>query len=151
MKTHSIAEILSAHEFFSDMKPEHIEFISGCAKVSHFASGKFMILAGEPADNFYLIRSGHTAVEIEIGNQVRTIHSPGPGEFVGWSWILPPARWRYDVRVVEDVSAISFDAECVRKKCEADFEFGYHIYRRILKIVIERLMATRIQMIDMYA
>ena len=151
MKTFSIAEVLTKHDFFSGLRPEHIDFISGCASIMQFPKGKFMLMAGDPSSHFYLIRSGHAVVEIETGNQIRVINSPGPDDLVGWSWILPPATWRYDVRVTEDVSAIAFDAECVRKKCDEDFEFGYYVYREILKIVIERLMASRIQMLDMYA
>lgn len=151
MKTQSISDVLAKHDFFADMSPEHIDFIAGCATIVHFRVGDFVMLAGEPCTHFYLARSGRAVVEVETGNQTRVIHSPGPGDIIGWSWVMPPAIWRYDVRVTEEMSAIAFDAKCVREKCEADYEFGYHIYKRILEIVIERFMATRIQMMDVYA
>ncbi len=151
MKTKTIPELLRENEFFSELPDDDIEFIAGCAQIAHFAKGKFVMLAGEPCTHFYLVRTGRAVVEVETANRARVIHSPGPGDLIGWSWVLPPATWRYDVRVIEDISAIAFDAECVRRKCEEDTEFGYHIYRRILELVIERLMATRIQMLDMFA
>jgi CRP-like cAMP-binding protein len=110
-----------------------------------------MVLRGNPTTEFYLIRKGRAALEVDAGNNTCVIHTVSKGNVIGWSWVEPPFRWRYDVRVIEPVRAIAFDAECVRQKCEADPVFGYEMYKRFIRIVINRLMATRVQLTDMYA
>ncbi len=151
MKTLSIKDLLGRTDFARGMSADDIEFLSGCASFARFSRGEFMMLAGDPCDHFYLIREGKAAVEVESGNQVSVIYAPSPGDIVGWSWTMPPSVCRYDVRVMDSVSAIDFDARCVLRKCEEDNRFGYHVYKRILEVVIERLMATRVQMLDMYS
>lgn len=151
MKTHPISEMLAKQEFFRDMSPEHLEFFAGCASNVRFDEGKFLVLRGKPTTHFFLIRKGRAALEVDAGNRTCTIQTVSGGNVIGWSWVEPPYKWRYDVRVLEPVRAIAFDAECVRKKCEADPVFGYEMYKRFIRIVINRLMATRVQLTDMYA
>jgi len=150
MKIHTIPGILGEVPFFKDLKPEYREFLAGCARNVHFKPGEFLLLAGKDTTHFYLIREGHVALEMEAGNKVFSIQTIGEGQILGWSWLVPPYTWHYDARAVEPVSAISFDAKCVREKCEKDPVFGYELLKRFSRLIAERLMATRIQMADLY-
>jgi hypothetical protein len=79
-----------------------------------------------------------------------TISTHGPGELIGWSWLFPPYRWHFDGRVVERGSAIAFDGECLRGKAEGDHDLGYELMKRFAAQMVERLQATRIQLLDLY-
>ena len=151
MKTRSISQLLSEEEFFKGLNEQQLDFIAGCAKNVHFSEGQFMVLRGKPTTHFYLIRNGRAALEVDAANKTLVIQTVSQGHVIGWSWVEPPYKWRYDVRVLEDVSAVAFDAECVREKCDADPVFGYEMYKRFIRIVINRLMATRVQLTDMYS
>ena len=48
------------------------------------------------------------------------------------------------------VSAIAFDGACLRGKCEADHDLGYELMQRIAQVIIERLQATRLRLLDVY-
>ena len=48
------------------------------------------------------------------------------------------------------MSAIAFDGACLRGKCEADHDLGYELMRRIAQVIIERLQATRLRLLDVY-
>jgi len=82
---------------------------------------------------------------------VITIHTVAPGEIVGWSWLFPPHRWHFDVRTRRATHALRFDGKCLREKCERDHDLGYEFLRRFIFIAGERLEATRMQLLDMYA
>jgi len=69
---------------------------------------------------------------------------------VGVSWLVPPYRWTYDARAVERVRAISLDAECLRGKCDDDPALGYDMMTRFVPILVQRLQATRLQLLDVY-
>lgn len=150
MKIHSIAESLARLPFFDDMSREHLDFISGCASNVRFRGGEMILSQGRPADRFYLIRSGEVSLELHAGNRTLEIVTVGEGEMLGWSWIVPPYTWHYSVRAINSVAAIAFKADCVREKCDADPVFGYDMFRRFTRLIVERLMATRIQLLDVY-
>jgi CRP-like cAMP-binding protein len=112
-----------------------------------------MILrAGEPADRFYIIRHGKVGVEVfapEVGPI--TIETLGEGDVLGWSWLFPPYRWVFDARALELTRAIALDGKCLREKCDEDPRLGYDLMKRFAQIMVERLQATRLQLIDLYS
>jgi CRP-like cAMP-binding protein len=151
MNLRTISDLLVDQDFFRGIKRDYIDFIAGCASNVHFRKGQFIALRGKPASHFYLIRSGHAALEVDAANRTVIIQTVSAGHVIGWSWLEPPYEWQYDVRTVEDVSAVAFDATCVREKCDGDPVFGYEMYKRFIRVVINRLDATRVQLTDMYA
>jgi CRP/FNR family transcriptional regulator, cyclic AMP receptor protein len=139
------------HPFFAGLREDYIELIAGCARNVHFEAGQFLYRHGEPADEFFLLRHGRVALEISApGRAPATFQTLGPGEIVGVSWLLPPYRWAYDARVVEAVRAIGMDAKCLRGKCDADHDLGYAMMLRFVPVLVERLQATRMQLLDVY-
>ena len=73
------------------------------------------------------------------------------GDVLGWSWLFPPYRWNFDIRAVELIRAIALDAKCLRTKCDEDHDLGYEMMKRFSVILVERLRATRLQVLDLYA
>ena len=78
---------------------------------------------------------------------IETLHD---GDVVGWSWLFPPHRWHFDGRATAPTSLIAFDGACLRGKCDADHELGYQLMRRFAASIVERLQATRLQLLDVY-
>jgi len=73
------------------------------------------------------------------------------GDVLGWSWLLEPFRWRFDARAVDEVRAIALDGKCLRTKCEENHDMGYEVLKRFAGIIEQRLDATRLQLLDVYA
>lgn len=78
------------------------------------------------------------------------IQTVGPGEVVGWSWLLPPYRWQFDGRAVDAVEGVVFDGAWLRQQCEQDHELGYSLLRQMVAVISSRLAATRLQRLDIY-
>ena len=74
----------------------------------------------------------------------------GPGQILGWSWIISPYKWHFEARALEDVRAIALDGECLRNKCEEDPKLGYEMLKRFSHILEQRLQSTRMQLLDVY-
>jgi CRP-like cAMP-binding protein len=67
----------------------------------------------------------------------------GPGEVVGWSWLLPPHRWQFAARALDPVRALELDAVELRRLCESDAEIGFELAKRLMAVICNRLAATR--------
>jgi CRP-like cAMP-binding protein len=147
----TIADLTAASRSFADLDRRHLELIAGCGETARFAAGKHLFRTGEPADRFYLIRHGTVALDLIAAGHELTIETIHDGEIAGFSWLFEPHRWLFDARAVHDTSAVAFDAVCLRGKCEADHELGYQLMRRMTALAVDRLQATRLQLLDVYA
>lgn len=147
----TIEDMLESHPFFAGLSPYALELIAGCASNVHFAEGSRIFDEGAPASLFYVIRQGRVALEV---------HSPakGPliidtmdgGDVLGWSWLIPPYQYFASARAVTPVRATALDGACLRGKCEADTDLGYHLLKRVTTVMYKRLQSTRIRLLDLY-
>jgi CRP-like cAMP-binding protein len=147
----TLEPLLADHSFFRDLPPDYIRLLAGCAKNVRFEAGQAIFREGEDADQFYLIRDGRVALEVftpERGSA--PILTLGAGDALGWSWLIPPYKWRFDARAIETTLAFALDGKCLRGKCEEDPRLGYELLKRIAEVIVERLHATRLQMLDVY-
>jgi CRP/FNR family transcriptional regulator, cyclic AMP receptor protein len=144
--------ILTEEAFFKDMDPHSLEVIAGCASTARFAADDWIFQEGEDATRFYLIRSGKVALKAFVpGRGEVTIQTIEPGDVLGWSWLLPPYHWHFGARALELTRAIAFDGECLRMKAESDHDLGYELFKRFSQKIIERLQATRLQLLAVNA
>lgn len=147
----SIVDLLEEHPLFAGLDADARELVAGCATNVHFAPDEMIFRNNDAADRFYVVRLGKAAIEINAprGGPI-VVETVGPGEILGVSWILPPYRCTFDARAVEDTSAMSFDAACLRGKCDDDPALGYELFKRFAGVVRDRLQATRLQVLDVY-
>ncbi len=151
MEKENLSDIMQQHPFLHGLSDDHIETLVGCASNVRFPEGNYLIREGEMANKFFLIRTGRVALEIDVsGRGGLRIQTSGPGEVLGWSWLVSPYRWHFSGIAVMDTRAIALDAECLRNKCESDPKFGYEMLKRLALVMERRLEATRLQLLDMY-
>jgi CRP-like cAMP-binding protein len=145
-------DIVAATPFFAGLESAHLELVSGCAHNERFDAGDAILREGSSADTFVLLTHGRAAVEVYVPQSgPRVVHTAGPGEPLGWSWLFPPYRYRYDVRAVELTRALVFDGRCLRDKAASDHHLGYELMRRFASVAITELEEARAQLVDMYA
>ena len=147
----TLEPILAKHPFLKGIEPEHLKILVGCASNVRFNAGQFLFHEGEDANEFYMIRQGKVAVKIQGAERGPiTVQTIGEGEVLGWSWLIPPYRWRFDAQAMELTRAIALDGKCLRTKSEEDHDLGYQLLKRFAGIIVERLEATRLQLLDVY-
>lgn len=146
-----LEHIVREHPFFAGLGSEFCALVCGCAKNVRFEAGQYLFHEGEPADEFYLIRHGRVAFELHAPDRgPMTFQTLAEGEIVGVSWLIPPYRRTFDARALTLVRAIAMDAACLRQKCDADHDLGYEMMKRLTAVLIQRLQATRFQILDVY-
>jgi CRP-like cAMP-binding protein len=143
--------IVAAHPFLAGFSAEHGRLVAGCARNHRYDAGEYLFHEGEAANEFFLIRHGQVALEIVApGRKPIVFTTLGEGEIVGASWLVPPYRWMFDARAVTLTRAVGVDAACLRDKCELDHHLGYEMMKRFLPVLVQRLHATRLQLLDVY-
>ena len=148
----TLERIIAEHPFFVGLDDRFTSLMVSCASNVRFKPGTYILKEGEAANNFYLIREGKVAVEVLAPQHKPIIVSTlSVGEILGWSWLLPPFQWKFHARAVDDVRAIALDGKCLRTKCEENHDLGYEVLKRFAQIMEQRLEATRLQLLDLYA
>jgi CRP-like cAMP-binding protein len=146
----TLEPLLAEHPFFRDLPPGDVQLVTGCAKNTRFEAGQMIFREGEDADQFYLIRQGKVSLEVFTQQGPAPIQTIGAGDTLGWSWLIPPYKWRFDARAIEMTLAFALDGKCLRGKCDDDPRLGYELLKRIAAIIADRLHSTRLQMLDVY-
>jgi CRP-like cAMP-binding protein len=74
----------------------------------------------------------------------------GPGDLVGWSPLFGGHPMTATATALEPVRVLSFDGQDLRGLCEANHEVGYHVMRQLALVLSDRLLATRLQLLDLF-
>lgn len=129
----------------------HLEVLTECASVEQFGLGQPIFQAGARAEQFYLIHSGRVGLEMFVrGKGIVTIQTIDAGEALGWSWLSPPYCWHFDARSHQVTDALVFPAQTLRSYAEQDHDFGYELATRVAQVMLQRLQATRLKLVDFY-
>jgi CRP/FNR family cyclic AMP-dependent transcriptional regulator len=147
----TITDPLAAHPFLAGLPADWLARLAVHATRVSFHTNDRVFAEGAAAERFWLIRRGQVGL---------TMHMPGRGEVLidklggdtvlGWSWLFPPYRWRFGATAADLTSAISFDATTVRRLCEEDPALGHELTRRFMAVVLNRLQATRVRLLELY-
>lgn len=138
--------------FLQEFPPEYIARLAGIAADVSWRADESVYREGETSPFVYLIESGRVAIEMAVPGRGRlTVLTVGPGEVLGWSSLFHDSAKDAGARAVIETRAWALDAHRLRALCDADVQFGYAFTRRMLKEVSQRLKATRMQLLDIFA
>ncbi len=151
MEAENLSVLIREHPFLKGLEERHLATLLSCVTNVRFREGEYLCREGKPADQFFLLRSGRVAVEINaLERGVLRIQTVDQGDVLGWSWLVAPFKWRFDACAVEETRAFALDGKCLRTKCDENHDFGYEMIKRFSVVMAQRLEATRIQLIDVY-
>jgi CRP/FNR family cyclic AMP-dependent transcriptional regulator len=142
---------LSDHALFDGLSTQQQAAIFAFAESVSFDTGQYIFHQGGAADRFYVITGGKVSLEMsDPGRGSLVVQTLTAGDVLGWSWIVKPYTWHFDARAIEPVTLLAFDAARIRWLFEAEYELGYRMVGRFMEILVQRLQATRLQLMDVY-
>ena len=146
-----LKDILANNPLLRKLSPDTKSLLHDCATEVSFKEDQLLAKTGENADRFYLIQHGSVALQIydpRLGSiEFMTVQE---NDAVGWSWVFPPGRWHFDAMAKEDTEAVQVDSLKLLHRCETDYKIGYELVICFSQIMKERLVATRLQLLDFY-
>lgn len=147
----TLESLITNHPFLARLNPHYYHYFNDCAELKRYQAGQEIFHEGNEAEHFYLIQSGRVALETFVPGCGRiTIQTLEAGEALGWSWMFPPHEWHFTASAAEPTVLIAFDAASLRDKAEENRDFGNELVTRVAKTLVDRLYATRLQLIDLY-
>ncbi len=148
-------DLLATQPFLAGLTPRQLDKLSYWSKRSVFHAGTRLFEEGGRADRFWLIKEGQVTIDTHApaegeGDRV-VVETLGPGAVLGWSWLFPPYRWHFGATAVQTTLATELDGPGVRDLCQRDPELGYLLVTRFMAVVVDRLQATRLRVLDLYS
>jgi CRP-like cAMP-binding protein len=151
MNSNQLQGALADHSFLAGLAESDVNTLNALSFEVHFKEDQIIFREGDPSSFFYLIQSGRVALEVLAPGRVLRIQTIGEGEELGWSSLLTSVNKQFQARCLEPVTAFAFDGAQIVARCEDDPAFGFRLLRRVLATVADRLRATRLQLLDVYA
>jgi CRP-like cAMP-binding protein len=148
----NIIEEIESHILFRGITRKNAIAISKFSIEEDLKKGSYVFETGGPADAIYLILKGR--VSVEMHEPVRgslILESLTKGQLLGLSWLSQPSHWIFDAKCLDDISVIRIDAEKLGEFCDSHVDAGYIIMKNLSLLIRDRLQATRLQLMDIYA
>lgn len=142
--------LLALHPFVGELTNEQIMQVAMCATPQRFAPGQVLFRAGEVADACHLVRAGHVSLQLSAPAGPLVVDTLSGEHVLGWSWLVPPHRWRFDAVAIDEVDTLRLDAACLRDLMRDDAELAAVLARGLLAVVADRLEHTRVRLLDVF-
>jgi CRP-like cAMP-binding protein len=143
---------LSASWFGAGLSPEAVARLAGIAELREVPAGTDLTREGVVTEAFSIVLSGRVALRTLVPERgMVTILTVEPGDVVGWSAVVPPHRGTANAVAIEPVRLLEMNGERLRALLRSDHALAASVYPRILQAVSRRLLATRLQLLDLFA
>jgi len=138
--------------FLANFSPRVREKLLSIAGESQYKAGQDIFHEGDPSLFLYIVKTGQVAVEMHVPSKGRrTILSASPGDVFGWSALVEPRIETASARAVEDTTVFTMKGGELMDLCREDPLLGFELYRALAEIIMARLIASRLQLLDVFA
>ncbi|NMC11395.1 MAG: cyclic nucleotide-binding domain-containing protein [Chloroflexi bacterium] len=141
-------ELLRRYPFFGSLSADQLKQIAMMSDEVSLAAGVTILEEGKPAQAIYLLMEGAVDVFFSVSeNKEFFVAEINPGEAFGISAMVDPYTVTTSVRTSKTSRVIKISATELRKACAEDSVLAAAVYQHIAKSAIERLDATRVQLV----
>jgi CRP-like cAMP-binding protein len=136
---------------FARLSPAQRAAAARTARPVSYPEGTRLFDEGQDAKGCWLIQTGQVALQSDVpGRGPVTVHTLGPGDMLGWSWLVPPHHWHFTATARTPVTALALDTVALRTLADGDPALGYPLLLGVLEAALARLQATRWRLLDLY-
>jgi CRP/FNR family cyclic AMP-dependent transcriptional regulator len=138
--------------FAKGLPPRAMEALATMAELETVAEWEVLFREGALCQDLFLVQTGFFTLDMHVPARGRvTILTVGPGELLGWSALLGEGSMTATATAVEESRVITLPGDKLRTLCNVDHEFGYSLMRHLAVALSQRLLATRLQLLDLFA
>ncbi len=139
--------------FTSGIFGERLDRLAELTEAVQWKPDEIIFREGDLGKALYIIEDGRVAIEVRTtpGAEPTSILTVGRGQVLGWSSVFYERPKSATARAVAATTALALDARGLADLFDKDPELGYILSRRLLQVVSERLKATRVQLLDLFA
>lgn len=152
MDTTQLLEALQASAIASAFPVNQTQNLAAGASWKRFAAGAVLFREGQSSDSFYVVYRGHVALDMTFPSRgPMRLLTVGPGEIIAWSALVGDGRMTTAATAVDEVEVIELSGAALLRQCEAEPQFGYQLMRQLAAALAKRLLATRLQLLDLFS
>jgi CRP/FNR family transcriptional regulator, cyclic AMP receptor protein len=152
MDAAAFSAVLQELSFAADLSPTVVNQLAAVARYRSAARGEVLFREGEACNDFFIVQSGRVGLEMCVpARGCMYLLSLGEGEIVAWSALVGGGRMTATAIALEDALLISLPGAELLELCDVDHDFGYALMRRLATTLSRRLVATRLQMLDIFS
>lgn len=138
--------------FGANLPAEAGSILAELARIDRFQPGDEILREGDESRTFGIVQSGRVALSVLVPERgAVTILTVEPGDIIGWSALTTPHRATSTATALEPVELLAFDGAALRGVLRSDCRLAMIVYPRLLQAVSRRLVATREQLLDLFA
>lgn len=116
-----------------------------------YMPGAVLFVEGGTHFDFHIVAKGHVRLEMLVPQRGRIpILTAGPGDVLAWSSVLGNSVMTSSAIALESVLTLAFDGRQLKQLCDADRDFGFEFMRFLAQALSRRLLATRLQLLDLF-
>ncbi len=142
---------LAGLRVLADLSPAHRDLVDAAAVLVRFGARERLFHEDTHAEGCWLIHSGCIALDLAIpGRGEVVVQTLGPGDVLGWSWLIPPYEWHFGAVATRETTATKLDTGQLRRLATEDPRFGYALALTLFQACAQRLQATRARLLDLY-
>ncbi len=147
----NLLKLLADSRFAEGLSNSHLQSLCRAARHIRVPSETKLFQEGSFEDEVFIVCSGHVRLSMNVpGQDDVTFLTAGPGDLVGWSGLISDGRMTATATTVEETVLIGISGRRVQQLCEIEPELGYVLMRRVAQILSRRLLATRLQLLDLF-
>lgn len=146
---HSVvfAHDLEKFVFLKDLTIHELEKLAAIARFEDVPRGYRLAAEGSPAETFHIVARGLFGISMRLENGTEVVSQRiGNEEMCGWSWVVAPHTWSFNVTALENSRILTFDAQELRQLLEDNPRIGYELMKKMTAALAFRLQDTRRQL-----
>lgn len=152
MDTTELVGLLKQLRFTAGLPEGVLERIADVGRVRQVSAGTQLFREGSDYGQLLIVARGRIGLDMHVpGRGAVRILSLGPGDVIAWSVLLGNGTMTASAQAVEPAQLVEVDANALRTLCERDHTVGYYVVERLGNAVANRLVATRLQLLDLFA
>lgn len=114
-------------------------------------SGETIFREGERHPLVYWIIDGQISLEMASGGKtLRPLLTLADGDLLSWSALLTNRRMTATAKTRQPTRLLRFETGPLLALCEANHEIGFRVMQHISDQLAQRLLATRLQLLDLF-
>ncbi len=136
---------------FSSVSHEILETLSPWSKTRNLLPNQMLFRESDTQSSLFIVQSGLIELAMHVpGRSMVPILSVASGELIAWSALLTKQPMTCSAKAIEETQLLEIPVEAIELLALQNPAFGKDFYRWIALGLSHRLMATRLQLLDLF-